>query len=253
MEAGSSSDVPLTENGEQVEENDQNGGDPQEIAKQQTADERRCECPEGAVCVCPFIPASPLATCTTVFLLHHPNEEKHSPNHLATLSFLCHGLSQFKLISERRFYPGQIPLLDSLLESPSSSSPVLFLFPTPDSVDLSEWVRSTPPEKRTQPVLMVVDGTWSQASEMANNSLPFLSQFTTCVSLGGKVESQGGRPCEYTTLEAIAKALSILEPDGGGMVVETMMMVRRATVGRGPREPSNSKSRPKMKKNRGKG
>lgn len=79
MEAGSSSDVPLTENGEQVEENvnDQNGGDPQEIAKQQTADELRCECPKGAVCVCPFIPASPLATCTTVFLLHHPNQEKY--------------------------------------------------------------------------------------------------------------------------------------------------------------------------------
>jgi hypothetical protein len=37
------------------------------------------------------------------------------------------------------------------------------------------------------------------------------------------------------------------------MVVETMMKVRKATVGRGPGEQSNSKSRPKMKKNRGKG
>lgn len=113
---------------------------------------------------------------------------RHSPNHLATLSFLCHGLSRFELISERRFYPGQVPLLDSLLESPSSSSPVLFLFPTPDSVDLSEWVQSIPLEKRTEPVLVVVDGTWSQASEMTNNSLPFLSQLATCVSLGGEVK-----------------------------------------------------------------
>ncbi|KAJ4807292.1 DTW domain-containing protein 2 [Rhynchospora pubera] len=241
------------EAGEQAEENDRNGVDPQEIAQEQTAVERRCECPKGAVCVCPFIPPSPLATCTSVVLLHHPDEEKHSPNHLATLSFLRLSFSRFELISEKRFYQGQVPLLDARLEAPSSSSPVLFLFPTPDSVDLSEWVRSTPHEKRTDPVLVVVDGTWSQASEMAYNSLPFLSQFATCVSLGSEDESQGGRSCEYTTLEAIARALSILEPDGGGMVVETMMNIRWATVGRGPGEPSNSKSRPKMKKIKGKG
>lgn len=88
MEAGSSSD-PLfreeeEEERERTEQNDRNGEDAQEIAQQQTADERRCECPKGAVCVCSFIPPSPLATCTIVLLLHHPNEEKY----LSWCSFL---------------------------------------------------------------------------------------------------------------------------------------------------------------------
>jgi hypothetical protein len=81
MEAESSSDALLTEEKERerLQQNDRNGNgeDAQEIAQQKTADERRCECPKGAVCVCPFIPPSPLATGTTVLLLHHPNEEKY--------------------------------------------------------------------------------------------------------------------------------------------------------------------------------
>lgn len=83
MEAGSSPDALLTQEEERErereEQNDRNGEDPQEeIAQQQrTANDRRCECPKGSVCVCAFIPPSPLATCTTVLLLHHPNEEKY--------------------------------------------------------------------------------------------------------------------------------------------------------------------------------
>lgn len=78
MEAGSSSHVRSREEEEErVEEGERNGVDPQEIAEQPTADERRCDCPQGAVCVCPLIPPSPLDTSTAVFLLHHPNEERY--------------------------------------------------------------------------------------------------------------------------------------------------------------------------------
>ncbi|KAJ3681042.1 hypothetical protein LUZ60_015531 [Juncus effusus] len=227
--------------------------DQEKVAEQQAANPAQCMCPEG-VCICNYLPSLPFATQTTVLLLHHPDETKHSVNHLATLSFLCNGLSSLQLISGRRFYPGQIPLLDSLQECLSSSSPVLFLFPTPDAVDLSEWVRLTPSENRIQPILVVVDGTWNQAWEMANNSFPFLSQFSTCVSLGPEDRMDAGKSSEMTTIVAVARALRILEPQGASTdaLVDALMRVRGATLGRGPMAGSSiMKSRCKTKKNTG--
>ncbi|KAF3327200.1 DTW domain-containing protein 2 [Carex littledalei] len=256
------------------EENKNEDSEPlqEEIASQSlsaTATRRRATCDNGcgrpkSVCICPFLPPSPLPTATTVFILQHPHELRY--NRLATVPFLPRCLSQFQLLSGRRIRPGMSPLLDSLHSSPSSSSPVLLLFLSPNAVDLSEWAQRTPLEARANPVLVLVDGTWNQAREMVTGSLKFLSGFTTCVSLGCEVGIEGEKPCEtdlvlktephkgcMSTIEAVARALRILESDDVGPLVEEMLLkVLRAMVGfQAPfMKPMNP--RPRMNKKKGK-
>ncbi|KAJ1689033.1 hypothetical protein LUZ63_013188 [Rhynchospora breviuscula] len=209
---------------------------------------RRATCDDGcgrpkSVCICPFLPPSLLATSTSVVILQHPHELRY--NRLATVPFLSRCLSQLQLLLGRRLRSGLSPLLDSLHSSPSSYCPVLFLFPSPNAVDLSEWAQRTPLEARTNPVLVLVDGTWNQAREMATGSLEFLSEFATFVSLGCEIGIEVESPCEnnlllkkephkgcLSTIEAVARALRILEPDNmGSLAEETLLKVLRAMVG----------------------
>uniref|UniRef100_A0A0D3HRB8 tRNA-uridine aminocarboxypropyltransferase n=1 Tax=Oryza barthii TaxID=65489 RepID=A0A0D3HRB8_9ORYZ len=176
-----------------------------------TADETppgRAVCSSGCgrpstVCLCPYLPATPLPTSTTVVILHHP-----------------HAL---RVISR---------------------SPVLLLFPSPDAVNLASWCRSTPPPARANPTLLLLDGTWKQAKEMHAASLPFLSSFAVPVSLPVDCGVDGDSMFEgelvvkkephkgcVSTMEAVARALRLLEPEGRGEEIEeTMVGVLRAMV-----------------------
>uniref|UniRef100_A0A0E0R439 tRNA-uridine aminocarboxypropyltransferase n=1 Tax=Oryza rufipogon TaxID=4529 RepID=A0A0E0R439_ORYRU len=145
-----------------------------------TADETppgRAVCSSGCgrpstVCLCPYLPATPLPTSTTVVVLHHPHALRRNP--LSTLPLLARSLSNLRLIPGRRLLPSSGPLIPN---------PVLLLFPSPGAADLASWCRSTPPAARANPTLLLLDGTWKQAKEMHAASLPFLSSFAVPVSL----------------------------------------------------------------------
>ncbi|XP_073010073.1 tRNA-uridine aminocarboxypropyltransferase A [Typha latifolia] len=256
MEAGASaSDVPAP-----------SSGAGEEAEQEESTITRRAICYNGcgrpsSVCVCPHLPSSPLPTATTIIILHHPHELRR--NRLATLPLLSRSLLRLHLISGRCLRPDCSPLLDSLSSlSPSSSSPVLFLFPSPAATDLSVWAKSTLPSLRSSPVLILFDGTWRQAKEMAVASLPFLSRFATWVSLGCDVAVEGESTFEsdlilkkepfkgcLSTMEAVARALRVLEPEGRGSEAEEWLItILRAMVRFQASHLKPMNPRPRMKK-----
>lgn len=98
-------------------------------------------------------------------------------------------------------------------------------------------------------MLIVFDGTWKHAGEMVRASLPFLSCFARRVSLAGgrdraadgesmfeselAVRKEPSRGC-LSTMEAVARALGLLEPRDGGKgadVERVLLSVLRAMVG----------------------
>ncbi|WVZ88041.1 hypothetical protein U9M48_034598 [Paspalum notatum var. saurae] len=168
-------------------------------------------------------PPSPLPTSTTVVVLHHPHALRRNP--LSTLPLLVRCLSNLHLVPGRRLLPSSTPAL--LPPPPSHSGPVLFLYPSPAASDLAAWCRATPPAARASPTLLLLDGTWRQAKEMRAASAPFLASLGAVpVALpvdGGLdgdsmfeselvVKKEPRKGC-LSTMEAVARALRMLEPD----------------------------------------
>jgi DTW domain-containing protein YfiP len=195
------------------------------------------------VCLCPYLPRSPLPTSTTVVILHHPHALRRNP--LSTLPLLARSLSNLHLLPGRRLASSSTPLLAPGPPSPSPPNPVLLLYPSPGAADISSWCRSTPPSARASPTLLLLDGTWRQAKEMHAASLPFLSSLgvipvalpvDSAVDGDSMFESElvvkkePHRGC-MSTMEAAARALRLLEPEGKGEEIEgAMLRVLRAMV-----------------------
>lgn len=186
------------------------------------------------VCLCPYLPASPLQTSTTIVILHHPHALRRNP--LSTLPLLARCLSNLRLVPGRRLLPSST--------SPASG-PVLLLYPSPAASDLVSWCRSTPRPARAAPTLLLLDGTWRQAREMHAASLPVLASLGAVpVALPVDSRADGDSMFEsdlvvrkeprkgcVSTMEAVARALRLLEPEREGAVVEeTMLGVLRAMV-----------------------
>lgn len=86
-------------------------------------------------------------------------------------------------------------------------------------------------------VLIVFDGTWKHAKEMLYASLPFLSKFASCIYFDCNNEVGGGsiydsdlilkkepfKGC-MSTMEAVARALGILEPSGSGLQIQAKLL-----------------------------
>ncbi|CAN6322579.1 unnamed protein product [Urochloa humidicola] len=190
------------------------------------------------VCLCPYLPRSPLPTSTTVVILHHPHALRRNP--LSTLPLLARSLSNLHLLPGRRLASSSTSLL-----APPSPNPVLLLYPSPGAADLASWCRSTPPSARASATLLLLDGTWRQAKEMHAASLPLLSSLGVVpVSLpvdsgvdGDSmfeselvVKKEPHKGC-ISTMEAVAGALRLLEPEGKGEEIEeAMLRVLRAMV-----------------------
>ncbi|PKA65829.1 hypothetical protein AXF42_Ash017354 [Apostasia shenzhenica] len=220
----------------------------------------------AAICICPFLPPSPIPTSTRLVVLHHPHELRG--NKLATLPALSRSLLLFESVRGRRLRHGCSPLLDSLSLSPSPSSPVLFLFPSlcssRSAQDLARWAADTPLAARSEPVLVVFDATWSHAREMVAASLPFLSRFALQVEIGGGCDLglEGASTFEsdlvlrkepwsgcVSTIEAVARALRVLEPDNRGAAIEEMLLaVLRAMVAFQARHLKPTRPRLRMRK-----
>ncbi|CAN6292550.1 unnamed protein product [Urochloa humidicola] len=207
------------------------------------------------VCLCPYLPRSPLPTSTTVVILHHPHALRRNP--LSTLPLLARSLSNLHLLPGRRLASSSTSLL-----APPSPNPVLLLYPSPDAADLASWCRFTPPSARTSPTLLLLDGTWKQAKEMHAASLPLLSSLgvipvalpvDSAVDGDSMFESdlvvkkEPHKGC-ISTMEAVAMALRLLEPEGKGEEIEEAMLgVLRAMVAFQAEHLQNQTVKPRVK------
>ncbi|KAM1750851.1 hypothetical protein FF1_009008 [Malus domestica] len=169
----------------------------------------------GPVCLCQSLPARPIQTQTRVIILHHPHEANHK---LSTTPILTKCLSNATAVIGRKLRPGLSPLLDQ-------SPPAIYLFPPTKSspaVTLSDLPASPLPR-----VLVAFDATWKHAREMVKASEGFLSAFATRVCLDVDESASGGSIYDselvlrkepfggcVSTLEAVARALGALEPNG---------------------------------------
>ncbi|KAE9466056.1 hypothetical protein C3L33_02038, partial [Rhododendron williamsianum] len=137
------------------------------------------------------------------------------------------------------------------LEEGTDSSP---------AIDISKCQSSLRGSYISKYVLIAFDGTWKHAKEMVQASLPFLSKFAVRVCLDYDVGIEGGTIFDselilrkepfsgcMSTMEAIARALCVLEPHGveiEGRLVEVLRaMVRFQACYLKPMKP-----RPKLLK-----
>jgi len=123
--------------------------------------------------------------------------------------------------------------------------PVLLLYPSPTASDLATWCRATPPAGRARPTLLLLDGTWKQVKEMRATSGPFLASLgvlPVALPVDSRVDGDSMFESELvvkkeprkgcvSTMEAVARVLRLLEPEGKGEEIEEVMLgVIRAMV-----------------------
>jgi len=111
---------------------------------------------------------------------------------------------------------------------------VLLLYISPAASDLTAWCRATPPAARERPILLLLDDTWKPAKEMRTASGPFLASLGVVPVDSGVdgdnmlesellVKKEPHKGC-VSTMEAIARALRLLEPEGKGEEIEEVMV-----------------------------
>jgi DTW domain-containing protein YfiP len=176
----------------------------------------------SSLCVCPLVPT--VETRTRVVLVIHRAEDR-KPTNTGRLALLAMPNSEVVV-------RGRAEERTDALALPVTTRP-LFLFPHEDAVPLRSVVR-VPGDDR--PVTLVVpDGNWRQASKVRNRVAGMRD--VTCVSL------PVGAPSTYrlrseahafglATIEAIARALCLLEEARGPEVERALLHVFRAMVER---------------------
>ncbi|CAJ2671474.1 unnamed protein product [Trifolium pratense] len=179
-------------------------------------------CRPNPVCLCHALPSHPIQTTTQIFILHHPQEAKHK---LSTTPILTKSLLNATSITGRRLRRGTSPLFDQF-------PPAIYLFPSTTSSPAINISDLNPSEMKrngeNRLVLIAFDATWKHAKEMVKASEDFLSKFAIRVCLGMEDEkSSGGSIYDselilrkepfggcVSTMEAVARALRVLEPNG---------------------------------------
>ncbi len=173
----------------------------------------------GSLCICALIPR--IETRTRLLLVMHRYEDRKSTN-TGRLAALC--LPNSAIVTRGHEHEPSEPLV-----VPAGMQPVL-LFPAEDAGPLEPFAHGDRPV-----ALVVPDGTWRQASK-ARMRVPGLRD-VPCVTL------PRGKPSHYhlrvdahdhglATLEAIARALGILEGERGPAVQQQLEDVMRAMVER---------------------
>ena len=170
-----------------------------------------------SMCLCALIPR--VLTRTRVVLVMH-QLELNKPTNTGRLALRC--LPNSEVLVRGLPHPGVAPA-----EAPSLAAAVV-LFPHADAQPLERW-RSSP-----VPVTLIVpDGTWRQAAR-ARRRVPGLAELP-CARLPVNAPAssyrlrQATRPGRLSTLEAIARALGILE---GPAVEEALSHIHRVMVDR---------------------
>jgi DTW domain-containing protein YfiP len=173
----------------------------------------------GSLCICASIPR--LETRTRLVLVIHRYEDR-KPTNTGRLATEC-------LVNSEVVVRGH----ETQPSTPIALSPQvqpLLLFPHEDAVPIERFAASS------RPIMLVVpDGTWRQASKVRNR-VPGLRD-VPCVSL------PRGAPSTYrlrvdahegglATIEAISRALQVLEGERGMEVRSALELVFRAMVER---------------------
>jgi len=171
------------------------------------------------LCICALIPT--LATRTRVSLLVHYREAR-KPTNTGLLAARCLVRSEVGIVGDLE-RPLRLPVV-------RDGEHGLLLYPDEDAVPISEYATTDRPI-----VVIVPDGNWRQAGKMRRRvpglsdvqcvTLPLLS--VTTYRLRAEPRSGG-----LATLEAIARALRILEPEGGAAIEAAMLAVFQIMVER---------------------
>ncbi|XP_071844965.1 tRNA-uridine aminocarboxypropyltransferase 2-like [Apostichopus japonicus] len=190
---------------------------------------RRSECNKcgrpSNVCLCPFLPANPIAIKSSVFLVQHPREEKRR----VRTDYLVKGcLPKEKcfVIKGKKFSPKRYPELEAICSNPNT----IILFPGPKAVKITDVPELTDGAQGYN--LIVVDGTWAQAKGI------FWSNSVLHKPLQVQLNDVG--PSEFvirmqptygslSTVESVALALSVLEKQPS--IRETMLTALRGLCG----------------------
>jgi DTW domain-containing protein len=163
------------------------------------------------LCICALI--QPIATRTRLVLLLHQLEQE-KPTNTGRLAVRC--LSNSRVIEPRgarEIDPDPESDADADADADlawiAPEREALLLFPHPEAKPLDDWRGSTRPI-----TLIVPDGTWRQAKK-ARRRIAGLARLS-CVTLptGGPSTYRlrhAARPNRLATIEAIARALGILE------------------------------------------
>ncbi|XP_040397418.1 tRNA-uridine aminocarboxypropyltransferase 2 isoform X3 [Cygnus olor] len=123
--------------------------------------ERRPECGRCSrprkVCLCPFLPIHPLKVSTCLYIIQHPAEESRV---LRTVPLLaaCLPPDKCKILIGRRFSEDRYPELATVCRNPST----LILYPGAEATNLEEVTLGS----SSPPVMIIIDGTWSQAKDI---------------------------------------------------------------------------------------
>ncbi|MFA7680916.1 MAG: tRNA-uridine aminocarboxypropyltransferase [Pigmentiphaga sp.] len=159
----------------------------------------RCQRP-ASHCLCAHIPT--VANRTRVLILQHPDESKH-PLNTAKLAVL--GLQQAELWVGEHF-----PELGNQL---TASGTAVLLFPASDD---SQLLPAASVKAGKTPLLIVPDGTWRQVRKIIQAN-PLLGTLPRLGLPAGAPSAyrvrQTREPAAVSTLEAIVRGLSILEPE----------------------------------------
>ena len=170
-------------------------------------------------CICALI--KPVATSTRVLIVMHDDEVK-KPTNTGRLASLVLERSAIHVVGDGP----RAPVTFGDDEKP------LLLFPSKDALALKDVVAAAAGVPRT---LVVPDGTWRQARKMPARVVG-LAGIPCCIL-------DDDAPTEYrlrnerrtgglATLEAIARALRILEGPRGAAVEEALLVPFRAMVAR---------------------
>ena len=179
---------------------------------------QRCRMHES-LCICELIPS--IETRTRLLLVIHRFEDR-KPTNTGRLATLC-------LPSSETIVRGHEDRPTAPIPVPPDTQPLL-LFPAEDALPIEPFAQST-----RAVTLIVPDGTWRQASKVRSR-VPGLRD-VPCVTL------PRGEPSQYrlrfdphaqglATIEAIARALGILEGQRGPDVQQRLEWVFRAMVER---------------------
>lgn len=162
------------------------------------------------LCICALLPR--LAPRTRLALLVH-HREATKPTNTGQLAARCLARSSTTVIGAR----DQVTVLPRV----ESGEQALLLYPAEDAVSIADYANSDQPI-----VLFVPDGSWRQAHKMRRRQ-PGLAKLP-CVVLPELAATSYRLRSEHhegglATLEAIARALRILEGDAG-LAVETALL-----------------------------
>lgn len=192
---------------------------------------RRCRKP-APVCICARVPR--VANRTPVILLQHPKERDHP-----------FGTARFAELALERV---EVAVHEGLGRRPSPLGPLPpgtgVIYPRPEAPLLGD----APESPRA---LLFLDGTWAQSRTLhrINPALHTLPHYRLQPSVPSRYQIRGepGPHC-VSTVEAIAEALSMMEPDLTGLdeliAAFEHMIAQQLDYRRAPR-PRRKKPRPK--------